>query len=393
MSPKIGAPRLTAPPAEDVRASNVSTAVGAAALPDSADHEFVELVDHGLSEVTTGLAAIWHSELAPGWTADVLAGQDLPQLLQRFLAGGKRIRPKICFWGWVAAGGRGTSGQNRSSLTDVVRVSVALELLHVFALIHDDVMDESPSRRGRPSLHTAAARLHVRASARGNPQRFGESIAILVGDLAHGEADHLVRTLPESMRSLWRLMVIELVCGQSRDLVGAAAGRNDVEHARRVAWLKTGSYTIQRPLQLGLAAAALDPTQSDVLSTTYGRAVGEAFALRDDLLGVWGDPQLTGKPAGDDLLSGKPTLILALGHERLTGSSRQLLARAGARLSSDDVAELQVALVRAGIVDEIEARIDAQIASAVSSLERPGIDPAGADGLAHLARQIAWRNC
>ncbi len=148
-------------------------------------------------------------------------------------------------------GRRGTSLDH-----DVIQVSVALELLHVFALIHDDVMDESDSRRGQPSVHTLTAQLHLHARARGNAQRFGESIAVLVGDLAHAEADHLIADLPAPMRRLWRLLVIELVHGQSRDLTGTAAGRRDLDHARQVARMKSGSYTVQRPLELGAAAAA-----------------------------------------------------------------------------------------------------------------------------------------
>ena len=168
---------------------------------------------------------------------------------------------------------------------------------------------------------------------------------MLVGDLAHAEADHMVTELPPAMRRLWRLLVIELVQGQSRDITGTAAGRRDLAHARQVARMKSGAYTVQRPLQLGAAAAGADRAGGPRPSPRYGREVGEAFALRDDLLGVWGDPERTGKPAGDDLLSGKPTVILSLADERLRGSDRTLLARVGTpELSPADVAHLQDAL-------------------------------------------------
>ena len=211
----------------------------------------------------------------------------------------------------------------------MVQAGAALELLHIFALIHDDVMDESASRRGQPSVHTLAAQLHLHSAARGNARRFGESIAVLVGDLAHAEADHLVTELPRPMRRIWRLLVIELVQGQSRDITGTAAGRRDLAHARQVARMKSGAYTVQRPLQLGRRGGRRRRAGGRPRITRYGREVGEAFALRDDLLGVWGDPRLTGKPAGDDLLSGKPTVILSLADERLRGSDRTLLARVG----------------------------------------------------------------
>ena len=211
--------------------------------------EFLSRVDRQLAEVLDGLAEAWAGEDAQ--MVDVLADRDLPELLRSLASTGKRIRPTMCYWGWLAAG-----GQDRDrTLSDVVRAGTALELLHVFALIHDDVMDESASRRGQPSIHTLAAQLHLLSRARGSAQRFGESIAVLVGDLAHAEADHLVAELPASMRAIWRHLVIELVHGQSRDITGSAAGRRDLAHARRVARMKSGSYTIERPLQLGAAAA------------------------------------------------------------------------------------------------------------------------------------------
>lgn len=362
------------------------------AVEDSLD--FMGLVDQRLDDSVADLAEIWHTDLAEHRQVDVLVDRDLPELLKSLAASGKRIRPIMCFWGWVAAGGRhqGTGQNGVGSLDDVVQVSVALELLHVFALIHDDVMDESDSRRGEPSVHTLAAQLHLHARARGNAQRFGESIAVLVGDLAHAEADHLVTSLPEPMRRLWRLLVIELVHGQSRDLTGTAAGRRDLAHARQVARMKSGSYTVQRPLQLGAAAAAADPVLSETIGR-FGREVGEAFALRDDLLGVWGDPRRTGKPAGDDLLSGKPTVILSLAHDRLTGAAREVLGRVGTpELSPADVTHLQDTLNAAGVVDAVESRISTHVHNAINTLDHPGIDPQGVAGLTQMAHRIAWRD-
>ena len=356
--------------------------------------DFMRLVDRRLDEAVADLARVWHTDLAEHRPVDVLADRDLPELLTSLAASGKRIRPTMCFWGWVAAGGRqGSPGRDEvGTLDDVVQVSAALELLHVFALIHDDVMDESASRRGQPSVHTLAAQLHLHAHARGNAQRFGESIAVLVGDLAHAEADHLVTTLPEPMRRLWRLLVIELVHGQSRDLTGTAAGRRDLAHARQVAQMKSGSYTVLRPLQLGAAAASADPAVTEAISR-FGCEVGEAFALRDDLLGVWGNPRLTGKPAGDDLISGKPTVILALAHERLAGSARQVLTRVGTpELSPADVTHLQDALNAEGVVEAVESRITTHVRDAVAALDQPDIDPHGVAGLTRMAHRIAWRD-
>ena len=358
--------------------------------------EFLHLVDRRLDEVVQSLIRTWRDELGgdrlnapsgPG-SVDILLDRDLPEMLRSItLTGGKRIRPSMSFWGWVTTGGRARDG-----FTDVIQVGAALELLHIFALVHDDVMDESASRRGQPSVHTEAAQLHRHSAARGNARRFGESIAVLLGDLAHAEADHLVAELPAAMRRIWRLLVIELVQGQSRDLTGTAAGRRDLGHARQVARMKSGGYTVERPLQLGAAAARADEFMINAI-TRYGREVGEAFALRDDLLGVWGDPRLTGKPAGDDLLSGKPTVILSLASDWLTGSARELLARVGTPgLTPVDVARLQDALAASGVVEAIESRISGHVCAAMAALDHPALDPDGVAGLTQMANRIAWRD-
>ena len=360
------------------------------------NEEFLRRVDERLAIVVQDLVHTWRYDLAEDADADdlefapvdILADRDLPEMLRVLTAtGGKRIRPSMCFWGWNAAG-----GQRGDAHDDVIQAGAALELLHIFALIHDDVMDESASRRGQPSVHTLAAQLHLHSGARGNAARFGESIAVLVGDLAHAEADHLVTELPEPMRRIWRRLVIELVQGQSRDLTGTAAGRRDLAHARQVARMKSGAYTVQRPLQLGAAAAGAD---RDVVRaiTGYGREVGEAFALRDDLLGVWGDPHLTGKPAGDDLLCGKPTVILSLAHDRLQGAALELLSRVGTpELSPADINHLQDALQASGVVDAVESRISGHIRAAVAALDHDALDPDGVIGLTQMANRIAWRD-
>jgi geranylgeranyl diphosphate synthase, type I len=366
----------------------------AAASPRLArrNQAFLRQVDARLADVVHRLVQTWRHDLCTETDSlapmDILLDRDLPEMLRVLTTtGGKRIRPSMCFWGWVAADGRARDGEDY-----VVQAGAALELLHIFALIHDDVMDESASRRGRPSVHALAAQLHLHSAARGSARRFGESIAVLVGDLAHAEADYMVTELPPAMRRIWRLLVIELVQGQSRDITGTAAGRRDLVHARQVARMKSGGYTVQRPLQLGAAAAeAADHVVAAL--TRYGREVGEAFALRDDLLGVWGDPQLTGKPAGDDLLSGKPTVILSLAEERLRGCHRQLLARVGTpELSPADVGHLQEALQASGVVDAVESRISDHVHAAVAELDHPELSAEGVAGLTQMAYKIAWRD-
>lgn len=364
------------------------------ALPGRADRpgvsDYLQQVDTVLAASVTGLTELWSPELGDRGTVDILADDDLPQLLKQLLAtGGKRIRPVMSYLGWVSAG-----GQSRGSgHGDVIRAGAALELLHLFALIHDDVMDESASRRGRPTVHAHTARLHSEWAALGSAQRFGESIAILLGDLAHAEADHLAADLPAPMRRLWRLLVVELVSGQRRDLTGGAAGRRDLAHARQVARMKSGAYTVERPLQLGAVAGGATGEVVDCL-TRYGREVGEAFALRDDLLGVWGDPELTGKPAGDDLISGKPTVIMSLAAEWVRGSAaRDALARVGSPdLTSTDVTLLQQELSTEGVVAAVEDLISGHVAAALDALQNTFLDPEGVTQLTQMAHQIAWRN-
>ncbi|MET1007461.1 MAG: polyprenyl synthetase family protein [Propionibacteriaceae bacterium] len=345
-------------------------------------------VDETLAEAMDDLGRLWATEFDDDGHLDVLNDRDLPAFITQLLNnGGKRIRPAMCYLGWLSAHGtvREVGRQN------VVTVGAALELLHVFALIHDDVMDESASRRGQPSVHAQAIEMHRTSEAQGSSQRFGESIAMLVGDLAHAEADSLAAGLPAEMRKIWRVLVVELVCGQRRDLTGSVAGRRDLDHARQVARMKSGSYTVERPLQLGAAAVN---ASADVRSrlATYGREVGEAFALRDDLLGVWGDPALTGKPAGDDLVSGKPTVIMSLAQQRVLGEGRRVLARVGTpELTPADVALLQDALRDCGVVDAVETMISAHLDTALSALDDDVLHPEGIAGLTQMAHQIAWR--
>lgn len=321
---------------------------------------------------------------------------DLPGLLAGLLdGGGKRLRPILAYLGFRAAGGRTTG----PAQPDLLRLSAALELLHTFALVHDDVMDESTSRRGRPTAHVGLAQVHRQLGGAGRPERFGESMAVLLGDLAHAEADRVIAECAPPLQRRWHAMIIELINGQVRDLAGAAGRHRDPARALLVAQLKSGAYTVQRPLELGAAAAGA-PGQVLAVLSEYGHEVGSAFALRDDVLGVWGDPAVTGKPSGDDLVAGKPTVIIALADQRLPPGGRALLTRIGTSgLSADDVAALQAMIEECGVRAEVEAMIDAHVRHALAALRRldvgPGEepdDPGPVPLLARLADQVAWRD-
>ena len=345
-------------------------------------------VDALLRSELDSVAGLWDTFNA-GEGVEILP-DDLPGWLDGLLQGrGKRLRVAMAYWGYLAAGGelRGTSYDN------LVRIGAALETLHLFALIHDDVMDRSTSRRGRPAAHIEAAIWFDQRRGRGDADLFGQNLAILLGDLAHTIADRMVDSLPKELRTLWYELCIELMTGQRADLTGAAAGRRDVAHADHIARLKSGCYTIERPLQLGATAAGADESTRRQL-VRYGRHVGRAFALRDDQLGIWGDPATTGKPSGDDLAEGKATVIMALASDRLSDTSAAgALRRLGtAQLESRDVGIVRSAIEAAGIPADIEAMIADEVASADCVLDSSQLDAAGVAGLKQAARSIAWRN-
>lgn len=359
-------------------------------LAVTSDTETVDAVLSLVADTLDELSDQWRA-LASAVTPrpGVLHTDSILTLLRDFAAApGKLLRPRMAHWGWVAAGGL-DHGRGHD---DLVRLGAALELLHCFALVHDDVMDASDTRRGRPSVHALARAEHRELGGLGEPQRYAENIAILVGDLLHSEADLLVGGLPRPLRAAWRTMAIELMMGQGRDLVGAANGRRDLRHAQEVARTKSGAYTVARPLHFGALAAGGSPELLAVLDE-YGQHAGQAFALRDDVLGVIGDPACTGKPVGDDLLAGKPTVLLALAEQRFSPAWRLELRRIGRdAVTADDVAAIRAELDRAGVIDEVEQLITASVLAAERALASPLVDRRAADGLRRLAGLLAWRD-
>ena len=339
-----------------------------------------------LGEQIHELARLWR-DLDDGHAPEVLA-KDLPTWLDGLVRqGGKRLRPAMCHWGYIAAGAE----LDQPGHTELIRAATALELLHQFALLHDDVMDESDLRRGRLAAHRQAEQWHAAAGARGNSAAFGRNLAVLLGDLALVQAHRLVAMLSPRLRELWYELCVELVLGQRGDLTGAAAGRRDRPHAERLAQLKSGSYTVGRPLALG-ATAGSGTDQAHSALGRYGDHAGAAFALRDEVLGVWGDPAVTGKPAGDDLQRGKPTVLLSLAAPRLDGAAAAALRKAGsAVITPRDVAVLQDAMLNAGVRTEMETLIARHVDEAFGCLNGGALHPAGVAGLTALTRALAWR--
>jgi geranylgeranyl diphosphate synthase, type I len=319
------------------------------------------------------------SSLDPGMAVPL---QSLRRLV---MAGGKRLRPAFCYWGYVGAGGD-------PSDQVVVDAGGALEFLQAFALVHDDVMDGSSVRRGARTAHLAFAERHLGERWRGEARRFGEGVAILIGDLAHVYADLLLAEAPRSAIDVWNELRIELNVGQYLDIVGTAKGDTDHASARRIARYKSGKYTIERPLHVG---AALADRLEDLASplSAYGDPLGEAFQLRDDLLGAFGDEARTGKPVGDDLREGKPTPLLAIACRRADGAQRRVLERIGRpELDPADVADIQAVLVDTGALAAIEESIDELTTTAVAAIEQAPITDEARDALVELGHYVAWRD-
>lgn len=309
----------------------------------------------------------------------------LAALRELVVAGGKRLRPAFCHWAYVGAGGSPDDPL-------VVDAGAALELLHTFALVHDDVMDGSQRRRGLAAIHEQFIARHDDADWRGEGRRFGEGAAILVGDFAFVYADQLLRMAPQVAREVFDELRVELCVGQYLDLVGTGSGSSDATQASRIARYKSGKYTVERPLHLGAALAGRLVELADPLSAV-GLPLGEAFQLRDDLLGVFGDASVTGKPVGDDLREGKLTPLVAFAARRAGRSGTELLALLG-RPDLDDAAveSLQAFLVECGARDEVEQEIERLVKQSLAALSSTPITAEARVALEELGTFVAWRD-
>lgn len=350
-------------------------------------------IEVALAEIGTLLQTVAGAQDATHTTLDV---DLLGELTTRARNHGKRFRPTMAHWAYVGAGGGSATSTRGLGVADprnadLVTIGAALELLHLFALIQDDVMDRSDTRRGQPTLHVVCRDRHLERDGLGDATLFGDSVAVLAGDLALAEAGGLAAQCPGAVRALWRLMIVELVEGQLLDLTHAASRSRDVKTSRVIARLKSGRYTVTRPLQLGAAAAGASEELLHGLGT-WGDLVGEVFAVRDDVLGAFGDPALTGKPAGDDLVRGKPTVLLSWAEDMVTGSARELLTRCDrGELEHAEVPGLQAALVAAGVLDRAESAIAATMTRASELLAGLGLRERARHELSEMAHTVAWR--
>ncbi|WP_344689314.1 polyprenyl synthetase family protein [Blastococcus jejuensis] len=320
--------------------------------------------------------------------SDVLAAMDatlvpLVDEVRALAAGGKRLRPAFAYWGW--RGARGAHGEDEAA---VLRAVAALEFVHASALVHDDVMDGAQTRRGRPATHIGFATRHDASRLEGDGRLFGTGAAILVGDLALVWSDELLRRSGISAaalgraRGVWDTMRTEVTAGQYLDLLHAAGGLPGPDGALTVARYKSAGYTVQRPLQLGVALAGGGPEMLEAC-TAIGLPLGEAFQLRDDVLGVFGDPEVTGKSADDDLREGKQTLLVALTEQAADAGGRALLGDVLGRATAgpDEFDALRRLMESTGARAAVEERITERTALARSAIAAA---PLAADARAAL---------
>ena len=328
------------------------------------------------------------------------------------LSGGQRFRARFCYWGWRAVAdlaerddplGDPTTG---ADLDAVIGLAGAIELLHAAALVHDDVIDRSSTRRGAPSAHERFAALHRDGGWVRDSARFGDSAAILLGDLLLGYSDDLLgegvtalehRDRAAAVRAEFSRMRAEVTLGQYLDSLEEHAwiafpDAEAKQRAHRVIVYKSAKYSVEAPLAIGAIAAGVDATRLEALRE-FGVPLGVAFQLRDDLLGVYGDPEVTGKPAGDDLREGKRTVLVALARESLPGAGRSLVDEllGDADLSDEQIGMLRRAFVDCGAVDQVERAIAFNVERALQALDRADLAPAATRELRALAEAVATR--
>ncbi|MFF2861877.1 polyprenyl synthetase family protein [Streptomyces rubiginosohelvolus] len=318
------------------------------------------------------------------------------ELESYLLRGGKRIRPVFAWLGWLGAGGDPAG----PAAPAVARTCAALELLHASALLHDDIIDASLTRRGFPAAHVTFAQQHRAHGWSGDPADYGTGAAILVGDLALVWADDLIRTsgLPDRAQArvgpVWSAMRSEVLCGQLLDLAAEASGDEGIGTALRVNRYKTASYTVERPLHIGAAIAGA-PERLVTAYRAFGRDIGIAFQLRDDLLGVFGDPEVTGKPSGDDLREGKRTALIATALRSADTcdpeGARFLRASIGTDIGEAELARIRAVLVDTGAVDVMEKDIARRTDRALEALRASGAAEPALEQLSTMAVRATQR--
>ncbi len=331
-------------------------------------------------------------------------------MANQLMCGGKRVRPAFCVWGYIAAQGM----PDASARATLLIAAASLDVLHGSALVHDDVMDSSDLRRGRPAAHRQFEALHANAGWLGDSASFGKAGAIVLGDLLIMWSAQMLHSAGLDQTALERALPIveamrtEVTCGQYLDIVAQAhplrqtapatdSARSGIElaldDANRVVEYKAARYTVQRPCQIGAALGGGDDQLYYALGA-YGSPLGRAFQFRDDLLGVFGDTQLTGKPSGDDLREGKRTVLVAHAYAHASEAGQKLLLQrlGDPALDADGVEQLQQVIIESGAREAVEVMIDDGHERALKALEDADITDEGRIGLTALAEAAVRRD-
>jgi geranylgeranyl diphosphate synthase type I len=322
------------------------------------------------------------------WSAfDPDLTQPIDEIARLVLAGGKRLRPAFCHWGFVGAGGNPDDQR-------VIDAGAAFELMHAFALFHDDVMDGSATRRGEPTTHIVMSQQHEKNSWVGESRRFGEGAAILVGDLAFVYADQLLLGAPQPVWSVWNELRVELNFGQYLDMLGSANSERRLVKAERICRYKSGKYTIERPLHLGAVLAAPEKAEQLLPAlSAYGLPLGDAFQMRDDVMGAFGETSVTGKPVGDDLREGKPTPLMAMATARANAAQLGILQLVGSTVLNDaQVADVQTVIRETGALEQLEQQITSLTDEAIEAVGKAPLSQEARNELIELAAFVSWRS-
>jgi geranylgeranyl diphosphate synthase, type I len=323
----------------------------------------------------------------------------LTDLLTGFVSRGKFVRSTFTYLGWLSAACDWDAAPSMAAQSDAaVRAAASTELVHAFALLQDDVMDRSALRRGQPAAHLRLAEWHRAQGLDGSAQHFGESAAVLLADLCLVWAEQLFRDsgLPSAVlaRGWPRYDTLrgELAVGQFADLVNDARGDPTLDEVLDVTRRKSGNYTVRRPLELGAALAGAGEPVLAVLGQ-YGELVGEAFQLRDDVLGVFGQPDVTGKPSGGDLLEHKATSLVVLAVDLASPVQDAELSRLAQReeLDAGDVDRWRQLIIDTGATVRIEQMISDRVTTACAALGHGGLSPFVRDTLTDLAVRFTDR--
>jgi geranylgeranyl diphosphate synthase type I len=323
-------------------------------------------------------------------------GDDAERLLAQArtsVAGGKMFRASFCWWGHHAVAAPADPEHSDA----VIRACASLELLHASALVHDDLMDASDTRRGNPATHRFFEAEHRASAWRGGAEQYGAAGAILLGDLLLSWSEEQLRRCGLPFEAVAPALAVfdlcrsEVITGQFLDVSAQARGQANVDTAMTVLRYKSAKYSIERPIQIGAALAGASERTLAELSA-FGLPLGEAFQLRDDLLGVFGDPALTGKPAGDDLVEGKRTVLVALALDAAPpAAAAELDAALGTPLSSEQVERLRAIIDDSGAHAQVEAVIGQLGDLALAALDKADIDDDARQVLRGLAGAVTHR--